>query len=43
MMGSLLKYIITTDEQSSKLIAAKLRENGQFKTLIILNNVNERK
>jgi precorrin-6B methylase 1 len=43
MMGSLLKYILCTDEASSKQIAAKLRENGQIRTLVILGNVTEKK
>jgi chromosome segregation ATPase len=40
MLGSLLKYIICTDDNASKQIAVKLRENGQIRTLVILDNVN---
>lgn len=43
MLGGLLKHLLCTDEQSSKHIAARLRENGQLRTLIILSNVKERK
>lgn len=43
MMGQVLKYLLCTDESSSKQIAARLRENGTIRTLVILGNVNEKR
>lgn len=43
MMSSILKYLLCVDENSSKQIAAKLKENGQLRTLVILENVQEKK
>lgn len=43
MMGQVLKYLLCIDESSSKQIAARLRENGTIRTLVILGNVNEKK
>ncbi len=42
-MSSILKYILCSDEKSSKLIAVKLREYSQIRTLVILGNVNVKK
>ena len=42
-MGPLLKYFICADEDSSKKIAIKLKENYEIKTLIILKNAIESK
>ena len=43
MMGQVLKYLLCTDEGSSKQIASRLRENGTIRTLVILGNVNEKR
>ena len=43
MMGSVLKYLLCIDENSSKHITIKLRESYQTRHLIILSNVQEKK
>lgn len=39
IVGSIFKYLLCSDEQSSKQITLKLRENYQIRNLVILSNV----
>lgn len=43
MLGSIMKYIFSIDQHSSKQIGSKLKENSQLRTLIILSNVKQKK
>ena len=43
MMSPILKYLLCLDEDSSKQVTNKLKENYQIRNLVILSNVREKK